>query len=109
MYRSDIYSLRSIMSNAFGFKYITTKVQRQPCRDSTTTYILMKKLFSPSFGSTHALFKIGSAHEMRIRSGVAGLCKCSTPVSPNSFLAAFSASRMAKKTALPMNSGGSPG
>lgn len=69
----------------------------------------MKKLFSPSFGSTHALFKIGSAQEMRIRSGVAGLCKCSTPVSPNSFLAAFSASRMAKKTALPMKSGGSPG
>ena len=90
------------------------QAQRQPSRvtptlDPRTTYILMKKLFSPSFGSTHALFKIGSAQEMRIRSGVAGLCKCSTSVSPNSFLAAFSASRMAKKTALPMKSGGSPG
>lgn len=70
--------------------------------------MLMKKLFSPSLGSTHALFKIGSAQDIRILSGVAGLIKCSTSVSPNSFLAAFNASRIAKKTELPMNSGGSP-
>jgi hypothetical protein len=70
--------------------------------------MLMKKLFSPSFGSTQARFKIGSAHEIRIRSGVAGLCKLKRLVSPNSALAAFSASLMAKKTQLPMNSGGSP-
>ena len=68
----------------------------------------MKKLFSPSFGSTQALFKIGSAQEILILSGVAGLCKCNTLVSPNCFLAAFKASRIAKKTQLPINSGGSP-
>ena len=70
--------------------------------------MLMKKLFSPSFGSTHARFRIGSAHDILILSGVAGLCKLSRLVSPNSALAALSASRMAKNTQLPMKSGGSP-
>jgi hypothetical protein len=72
-------------------------------------YIDTKKLFSPSLGSTHARFKIGSAHETLMRSGVAGLRKLSTECSPNWALAAFSASRMAKKTALPRKRGGSPG
>lgn len=72
------------------------------------TQILMKKLFSPSCGSTQARFRIGSAQEILILSGVAGLCRCSTEVSPNSALAAFNASRIAKKTLLPINSGGSP-
>lgn len=55
-----------------------------------------------------ARFRIGSAQEILILSGVAGLCKCSTLVSPNCALAAFNASRIAKKTQLPMKSGGSP-
>jgi hypothetical protein len=73
-----------------------------------TSQILMKKLFSPSLGSTHALLTIGSAQLILMRSGVAGLCKCNTLVSPNCARAALSASRIAKNTQLPMKRGGSP-
>ena len=68
----------------------------------------MKKLFSPSMGSTHARFKIGSAQEILIRSGVAGDCRCRISCSPNSARADLSASRIAKKTEEPIKRGGSP-
>lgn len=68
----------------------------------------MKKLFSPSLGLTSAFFKSGSEQLTLILSGVAGLLRLNTLSSPHSLRAALSASRIAKKTAEPMNSGGSP-
>ena len=70
--------------------------------------ILINQLFSPSSATTPALFTIGSAQLTRILSTVAGLCNLNNPSSPHCFLAALSASRIAKKTALPKNKGGSP-
>ena len=43
----------------------------------------MKKLFSPSLGSTVALLTIGSAQLNLILSTVAGLQSCNTPSSPH--------------------------
>lgn len=51
---------------------------------------------------------MSSAHDRRIRSGVAGETRVSSSVQPWSARAAFSASLMAKKTELPIKSGGSP-
>jgi hypothetical protein len=88
---------------------ISDQCQLHPrCLLFQISQILIKKLFSPSLGSTHALLTIGSAQLILMRSGVAGLCKCNTLVSPNCARAALSASRIAKKTQLPMNRGGSP-
>ena len=70
--------------------------------------MLTKKLFSPSLGWTVAFFRSGSEQLIRILSGVAGLLKLRILESPHCFLAAFSASRIAKKTVEPMKRGGSP-
>jgi hypothetical protein len=70
--------------------------------------MLIKKLFSPSLALTSAFFRSGSEQLILILSGVAGLLKLKMLVSPHSFLAAFNALRMAKKTVDPMNNGGSP-
>lgn len=70
--------------------------------------MLKKKLFSPSCGVTKLLLTIGSAQLNLILSTVAGECNSNTSSSPHCFLAAFNASLMAKNTADPMNSGGSP-
>jgi hypothetical protein len=70
--------------------------------------MLTKKLLSPSFGNTVERFSIGSAQLVLIRSTVAGDRSDKTECSPNSARAAFNASRIAKKTALPIKSGGSP-
>lgn len=51
---------------------------------------------------------IGSAQLTLILSAVAGANSCNGSVSPNSFLAAFSASLIAKKTDEPRKRGGSP-
>jgi len=71
-------------------------------------HMLIKKLFSPSLAFTSAFFSSGSEQLILILSGVAGLLKLNMLVSPHCFLAAFNASRMAKNTVDPMNSGGSP-
>lgn len=76
--------------------------------NSAIGQILMKKLSSPSLGCTILRCMIGSAQLTLILSTVAGDLRLKTSSLPYCFLAAFSASRMAKKTALPMNNGGSP-
>ena len=78
------------------------------CIISRPRHILIKKLFSPSRGSTCAFFRSGSEQLILILSGVAGLLTLKTLLSPHSFLAAFNASRIAKKTVDPMKRGGSP-
>lgn len=62
------------------YKISPAKTIRRVSSPSTTTpQILIKKLFSPSLGSTNALLIIGSTQLILILSGVAGLSKTSNP------------------------------